>query len=61
MMKIKLLESVAGINYAFRKGEEATIDDYIANDLVRAGFAIEIKDAGHSGAKKSVLSAKEKR
>jgi hypothetical protein len=61
MIKIKLLESVAGLDYSFRKGDEVTIDDYIAADLLKAGFAVELKENGHFGAKKAVLSAKEKR
>lgn len=40
-MKIKALTSAAGNDFAIAAGETADLPDYIAKDLVKAGYAIE--------------------
>lgn len=38
-----MLRGVAGVDYAFQNGSEQDTTDEIGKDLVRAGYAVEIK------------------
>ena len=44
-MKIQLLKSCAGLDFAYYEGEVADCDDTVAKDLIFAGYAKEIKPA----------------
>lgn len=45
-MKIKILTSCAGSDFSFVAGENADIKNAIAKDLIRAGYAKEVKPDG---------------
>ena len=44
-MKIRVLKSCAGLDFAYYAGETADCDDTVAKDLIEAGYAKEIKSA----------------
>ena len=44
-MKIQVIKSCAGLDFAYYAGETADCDDKIAKDLISAGYAKEIKPA----------------
>ena len=44
-MKISILKSCAGLDFAYYAGEIADCDDAVAKDLISAGYAEEIKPA----------------
>jgi len=44
-MKIKILVSVASIDFSFGVGDVVDVSDEIGNDLVRAKYAEEVKPA----------------
>lgn len=44
-MKIQVLKSCAGLDFAYYEGEIADCDDAVAKDLICAGYAKEIKPA----------------
>lgn len=44
-MNIKILVSCAGIRFGFTKGENVEVDAEIGKDLIKAGYAEEIKSA----------------
>lgn len=42
-MKVKILENLAGINFSYTQGELVEIGKELAKDLIKAGFAEEVK------------------
>ena len=44
-MKIQVLKSCAGINFAYYAGETVDAETSIAKDLITAGYAEEVKQA----------------
>ena len=44
-MKIQVLKSCAGLEFAYYEGEVADCNDAVAKDLISAGYAKEIKQA----------------
>ncbi len=44
-MKIQILKSCAGLDFAYYEGEIADCKDSVAKDLISAGHAKEIKSA----------------
>lgn len=44
-MNIKILVSCVGIRFSFTKGETVDVDAEIGKDLIKAGYAEEIKSA----------------
>lgn len=44
-MKIQVLKSCAGLDFAYYEGEIADCRDSVAKDLICAGYAKEIKPA----------------
>ena len=44
-MKIQVLKSCAGLDFAYYEGEIADCRDSVAKDLISAGYAKEIKPA----------------
>lgn len=47
-MKIKILTSCAGLDFSFSAGEIVEADSKTAKDLIRAGYAEEVKANGKS-------------
>ncbi len=47
-MKIKILTSCAGLNFSFTAGETLDTNGVVAKDLIRAGYAEEVKADGKS-------------
>jgi hypothetical protein len=45
-MKIKILKSCAGLKFSFFAGDIVETDDAAAKDLIRAGYAEEVKSSG---------------
>ncbi len=44
-MKVKILNSVAGLNFCYAMNEEVDItDEFIANDLIKAGHAVRVEE-----------------
>ena len=43
-MKIKILTSCSGLNFSFYEGQTTEVDNTIARDLIKAGYAEEIKN-----------------
>ncbi|MCH5186146.1 MAG: hypothetical protein J1F64_08490 [Oscillospiraceae bacterium] len=50
-MKIKILKSCSGLNFSFIAGETADVDAALGKDLVKAGYAEEIKAASKKDTK----------
>lgn len=44
-MKIQILVSCAGIDFAYTEGEVTEVSTELAKDLIKAGYAQEIKPA----------------
>jgi len=44
-MKIKVTTSCSGLTFSFSKGQTVDVDKKIGEDLVKCGFAEEIKSA----------------
>lgn len=44
-MKIKMLASCAGLDFSYAVGETADVPAALGRDLIRAGFAEEVKSA----------------
>ena len=44
-MKIQVLKSCAGLDFAYYAGETVDCNDKVAKDLISAGYAKEIKPA----------------
>lgn len=44
-MKVKFLTSVAGVNFAYRPKKEYDLPERIARDFIRAGQAVEVREA----------------
>lgn len=44
-MKIQILVSCAGLDFSFTKGETAEVTAELGKDLIKAGYAEEIKAA----------------
>lgn len=42
-MLIKIKRACVGINFSYSKGSEVNANDAVAKDLIKAGFAEEIK------------------
>ena len=42
-MKIQVLKSCAGLDFAYYAGETADCDDTVAKDLIEAGYGKEVK------------------
>ena len=42
-MKIQVLKSCAGLDFAYYAGETVDCDDTVAKDLIEAGYAKEVK------------------
>lgn len=42
-MKIKILKSCSGYNFSFRQSDVVDVEKYIGEDLVKCGFAEEVK------------------
>ena len=51
-MKIKILTSCSGLHFSFAAGQTAEIDTALAKDLIKAGYAEEIKDTKITNTKK---------
>ena len=51
-MKVKILTSCSGLNFSFYEGQNAEVDTILAKDLIKAGYAEEIKDIKASNTKK---------
>jgi hypothetical protein len=43
-LKIKIITACAGLDFSFAKNQIVDIDKYIAKDLIKAGYAEEIKN-----------------
>lgn len=48
-MKIQILVSCAGVDFAYTKGEVCEVSAEIGKDLVKAGYAEEIKKKSSKG------------
>ena len=44
-MKIQVLKSCAGLDFAYYESETVDCDDAVAKDLIEAGYAKELKSA----------------
>ena len=44
-MKIQVLKSCAGLDFAYYESETVDCDDAVAKDLIDAGYAKELKSA----------------
>ncbi len=44
-MKIKILTSCAGLNFSYTMGETVDASPFVGRDLIKAGYAEEIKTA----------------
>ena len=53
MKKVEITKSCSGIRFTFQQGEVVDIDDRLADDLIRAKFAIEV-DIGETADSESV-------
>ena len=53
MKKVEITKSCSGIRFTFQQGEVVDIDDRLADDLIRAKFAIAV-DTGESADSESV-------
>lgn len=42
-MKIKITQNVAGINFAYKKGDEVNVEKALASDLIKANYAISME------------------
>ena len=42
-MKIKILTSCSGLNFSFIEGETKDVDAVLGKDLIKAGYAEEVK------------------
>lgn len=50
-MKIQILVSCAGLNFSYIKGEVADVSTELGKDLIKAGYAEEVKPASAKKAK----------
>ena len=48
-MKIKILTSCSGLNFSFAPGQVTDTDSSLAKDLIKAGYAEEVKGAAKKG------------
>lgn len=58
-MKIKILKSCAGLKFSFFAGDIVETDDAAAKDLIRAGYAEEVKSnakGNHASGKRTSKS-----
>ena len=53
MKKVEITKSCSGIRFTFQQGEVVDIDDRLADDLIRAKFAIAV-DTGETADSESV-------
>ena len=53
MKKVEITKSCSGIRFTFQQGEVVDIDDRLADDLIRAKFAIAV-DIGETADSESV-------
>ena len=53
MKKVEITKSCSGIRFTFQQGEVVDIDDRLADDLIRAKFAIAV-DIGETADRDSV-------
>mgnify|MGYP007060548956 FL=1 len=53
MKKVEITKSCSGIRFTFQQGEVVDIDDRLADDLIRAKFAIAV-DIGQTADSESV-------
>ena len=53
MKKVEIIKSCSGIRFTFQQGEVVDIDDRLADDLIRAKFAIAV-DTGETADSESV-------
>lgn len=53
MKKVEITKSCSGIRFTFQQGEVVDIDDRLADDLIRAKFAIAV-DLGETADSESV-------
>lgn len=53
MKKVEITKSCSGIRFTFQQGEVVDIDDRLADDLIRAKFAIGV-DTGETADSESV-------
>lgn len=53
MKKVEITKSCSGIRFTFQQGEVVDIDDRLADDLIRAKFAIAV-DIGETAGSESV-------
>ena len=53
MKKVEITKSCSGIRFTFQQGEVVDIDDRLADDLIRAKFAI-VVDIGETADSESV-------
>lgn len=53
MKKVEITKSCSGIRFTFQQGEVVDIDDRLADDLIRAKFAIAV-DTGEAADSESV-------
>lgn len=53
MKKVEITKSCSGIRFTFQQGEVVDIDDRLADDLIRAKFAIAV-DTGETEDSESV-------
>lgn len=48
MKKVEITKSCSGIRFTFQQGEVVDIDDRLADDLIRAKFAVDIGETADS-------------
>lgn len=48
-MKIQILVSCAGVDFAYTEGEVTEVSTELAKDLIKAGYAQEIKKKSSKG------------
>jgi hypothetical protein len=53
MKKVEITKSCSGIRFTFQQGEVVDVDDRLADDLIRAKFAIAV-DTGETADSESV-------
>lgn len=53
MKKVEITKSCSGIRFTFQQGEVVDVDDRLADDLIRAKFAIAV-DIGETADSESV-------
>ena len=52
-MKIQVLKSCAGLDFAYYESETVDCDDTVAKDLIEAGYAKEVKQTKTKAGAKS--------